>query len=120
LLDFANVLKRRQPRFALTDLTDSDLEKLCLQAIGRTPAPGDRLYEWSSQLVEGHIDLTLYRRILAKTFYEVGLVGMRVDPTRQTSWSFLHREPLKEAEIGALAELQICPMFYRVLGTEVR
>jgi hypothetical protein len=70
--------------------------------------------------VEGHISFDIYRRIIAKTFYEVGLVGIKTDPKRKTSWSFLNRDVLREAEIGTSAVLEVCPMFYRVLGTDLR
>jgi hypothetical protein len=120
LLDFANCLKKRAPEFLLSDITDKDLEALCLQTIDRQAVVGDRLYEWSSQLVDGHLSMDTYRRIIAKTFYEVGLVGIKPDAKRKTSWSFLDRDILREAEITTSARLQICPVFYRVLGTELR
>lgn len=120
LLDFANCLKKRPPEFPLVDITDVDLQDLCLRAIGGSLAAGDRLGEWSSQLVDGQITMDLYRRVIAKTFYEVGLVGIKPDEKRKTSWSFLNRDEIREAEIGPKARLAISPMFYRVLGTEVR
>ncbi len=119
LLDFASCLKNRPVRFPLSAITDEQLEALCLRAIDRPPVLGDRFYEWSSQFGDGQLSLDTYRRIIAKTFYEVGLVGIKLESSRNTSWSFLNRDILREAEIGPDARLEICPMFYRVLGTDL-
>jgi len=69
---------------------------------------------------ENRISLAEFRERLVKVFYKVGLVGVRAGVGTGVSWSFQQREQLREAELSEGIRLEVCPMFYRVLGTVTR
>lgn len=117
LLTFASTLKRRARSFAAMDITDEDLTKLCVDAIDKEPVGLSRM---ARMVFENKLSLEEFRTGLIKVFYKVGLVGVRAGKSTGISWSFQLREQLREAEITDAVRLEICPMFYRVLGTPMR
>jgi hypothetical protein len=118
LLKVADVLKRRPPLFAVADITGEQVDGITLEEISTTRP--SRLYDNFKQYYDGTITLDELRARVVKTFYEVGLVGLKTDVAKPVSWSFLDRDVLRVAEITDQTRVAICPMFYRVLGTDTR
>lgn len=118
LLTVAEVLKRRSMLFPVTEITQAQLDGITLEEVAATRS--SRLHDTFRQYYDGTIPLEELRARVVKTFYEVGLVGLKTDVSRPISWSFLDRDVLRVAEINDDTRVAICPMFYRVLGTEVR
>jgi hypothetical protein len=115
LLDVSDLLKRRPQLFPISDLSESDLEKLCLSEIERDP-PG-RLSQLFQSYIDEKIKLDELRERLVDTFYIVGLVGIKPEANKPVSWSFRERDTLGTAEISSAARIAVTPMFYRVLAT---
>ena len=121
LLSAAETLKRRSSVFACTDITQADLEGIWLaEHETRGRGAGGRVREWADDYMEGRIDAQEFRLRLVKMFYEVGLVGLRPQTKTKTSWAFMGRDVLREAEISEDMSVEICPAFHRVLGTKTR
>lgn len=120
LIDAASVLRQRPPRFVLTEISDQDLEGLALRLMEKSyPAPG-KLGRWWIQLLDGSTTPDSVRPGLTKMFYEAGILGIRCGVNVPVSWSFRDRDLIRTAEILPESRLEICPAFYRVLGTNTR
>ena len=121
LLIAANILKNRPWRFPLASITESDVEKCCLEAFDSDKFPtGSTIAGWVQEVMENNLGLGDFKIRLVKMFYDVGLVGVRPGTKARTSWAFLDREVLREAEIQNDVVVEICPMVFRVLGIDTR
>lgn len=118
LLNVAELLKKRPPLFPVSDITVEQLDGYCIQELAA--APKSRLHELFSSYYDGTLPFEDLRAKTLATFYEVGLVGLKVGGTAPVSWSFRERDVLRSVDIGPEGRVLISPMFYRVLGTELR
>jgi hypothetical protein len=82
--------------------------------------PEGKQRKWVMELIAGDITRDEFRFRLAKMFYEVGMVGIKPHKGARTSWSFIERDSLRASEITIDAHLEICPVFFRVLGIQTR
>jgi len=80
--------------------------------------PGN-LREHFQDYYNGTITVEELRGRVLSVFYDVGLVGLKVDTSKPISWSFLDRDILRAAEIRPNTRVAICPMFFRVLNVSV-
>jgi len=121
LLTFAGVLKRRQPSFGAREISQENLDDVLLASPKElSEMAQDDLAVWARSVYNSSLEFDEFRRRLIKVMYTVGLVGLRSCRGSGLSWSFLEKDVLREAEIENDARVEICPMFYRVLGTELR
>jgi hypothetical protein len=118
LLTIAELLKRRPALFALSDIAQAQIDSITVEQLESTRR--SRLRDNFDQYYNGAIPLAELRARIVKTFYEVGLVGLKSDVAAPISWSFLERDVLRVAEINADTRIAICPMFFRVLGIDLR
>ncbi len=116
LLDIAGILRGRPPNFTAEQLSDLQIEEIALRMLDFQPIPGDRVYGWSTELIEGHVNTAGFRSKLIRLMFDVGLVGVKLDPTHSTLWSFLSREVLRDTEVQPGTRIEICPMYHRVLA----
>lgn len=115
LLDVAELLKRRPPMFPLSDISADQLDGYCLKEVETGYSSG--LYDHFRSYYDNSISVEELRARVIGVFYEVGLVGLKLDRSGPISWSFLDRDVLRVAEVTPDTRVAICPMFYRVLGT---
>jgi hypothetical protein len=118
LLHVAQLLRRRPAMFPITDITSEQLDPYCLEELGSVTH--SRLYGHFKAYYDGQFNADELRAKVIKVFYEVGLVGLKPSISSPISWSFRERDVLRTAEIGTQTRVVICPMFHRVLGTELR
>lgn len=118
LLTVADLLKRRAPLFPVTDITLEELDGHCLHeiAVGRP----SRLFDNFKLYYDKQILFEELRARVVKTFYEVGLVGLKQEVAQAVSWSYLERDVMRIAQIGPETRVAVSPVFYRVLGIETR
>ncbi len=121
LLKVSDILKRRQRLFPLIEIKLGDIEDLCIDSFDKnTYSDRGKLCKWADQVYNGQMTVEMFRLRIVKMFYETGIVGIKKGPSSKTSWSFLNGDIIREAEINEDAKLEICPVFYRVLGTVLR
>ena len=53
---------------------------------------------------------------MIRVFYRVGLIGLKTEAFDTTTWSFVGRESVPEAELAGDTHVSVCPAFFRVLG----
>ncbi len=116
-----DVLKGRPQSFKLGDLTDASLDDLCLELIdvldGHRSAPGsgeDRevLYAYYNNA----IDAPTLRSTLARIYYRVGIVGLKVETYQRVSWAYLHDAEVTEADVNDQTTVHVHKMVWRALG----
>lgn len=117
LLEFSKILKGARRVIALGEITDKDVQDLCLNIATKGECRGDLLFSRALDIAEGRVDNSSeFFKYLIILFYKVGLVGLKVDPTSSITWSFLDGAPINPHELSAGAKIHINPIFYRVLG----
>jgi hypothetical protein len=117
LLDVAGILKKRMPLFPVDEIDANQLDGYCIKEL-ESDFPG-KLREHFQDYYNGNISLDELRAQVLGIFYDVGLVGLKVDTSKPVSWSFLDRDVLRAAEILPTTRVAICPMFFRVLSVNV-
>lgn len=121
LLPASEILKRKPPIFPVTDLVDREIENICLEAFDSDIYDkSGKVNKWAKDVFNDKMDLKKFRLRLVKMFYETGIVGIKISKGAKTSWSFIDGNIIREAEINENIRLEICPIFYRVLGTVFR
>lgn len=118
LLAVAEILKRRPPSFAVADIAQDQIDAFCITDLASEKI--SRLRDNFALYYNGEIPFQEVRARLVKTFYEVGMIGLRTEATQPISWSFRERDVLRVAEITDQTKVHIAPVFYRVLGTDLR
>ncbi len=120
LLSFAKLLKGYPRKFRVDELSDQDVEHKCLEVATQEGVGRGQLTELATGVVEDRMDCAEFRRELLTVFYWVGLVGFKLEPTQPSTWSFRRREAIRPGEIRNDSTVEVCPVFYRVLGIDER
>jgi len=120
LLTAANLLKRRPKHIPLSEFSDTDFENVCVQVSEDSGTQDQgRISGWAMEIAQSRLSIQDFKFRLLRVFYHVGFIGIKRDRKMKTSWAFQDRELLKDAEITDSAVIEICPMFYRIFGTEL-
>jgi len=114
------LLKKKKTSFNVTDISTNRIQELCINSIGADWVEIGELRKAIQDVFQGKMNLEELRLLLVKVFYKVGIIGIKPNPSARTIWTFLEREMLREAEITESSRLEICPMFFRILGTDTR
>jgi hypothetical protein len=115
LIEFAAILQRRPPSFKVALLTDADVEDVCLTVAANDPG-GIGLAQAAMQVVDGPMSLRAFKLLLVRTFYQVGLVGLKVAPHETESWSDEFGRSVSFPEINDHTSIVVHPAYYRALG----
>ena len=68
------------------------------------------------QVVDGLMTTQHFKFLLVRTFYQVGLVGLKVTPTEKESWVDELGRSVSFPEINEQTSVIIHPAYRRVLG----
>lgn len=120
LVHMTQLLKNRGSRFKLGDITDDNLDTICLQIQDmekREPHPHGKDVEMFERYLLRKIDAIELRSMLAQCFYTVGLIGVKLAPHLEVTWQATGGPAsLNSAEINDHTVIQIHKAFWRVLG----
>lgn len=118
LIEFsAGLLKNRKSNFRITEITSQDIEDFCLKYVIDNPQEKDSLSQMARELVEGALLPEDFRRHIIRTFYRIGLVGLKLEKHESVSWS-LKRPAISEAELNSNVKVSVHPCFWRTLGIQ--
>lgn len=115
LVDFAKILQQRPVSFKLSTVSDGDVSDLCLEIAAKDPA-AIGLVQSALQVVNTTITPTEFKFILARTFYQVGLVGLKLAPHEAESWVDELGKSVSFAEINEETSIVVNPAYRRALG----
>lgn len=117
LIDFTAVLQKRPASFKLGTISDSDIEEVCLRVCSDNPG-ATGLTQSALQVVEGPGTVKHFKLLLVRTFYQVGLVGLKVAATHKESWVDELGRSVSFPEINDNTSVVIHPAYRRALGVK--
>jgi type II secretory pathway predicted ATPase ExeA len=115
LADFASILQRRPPSFKVKTITDTEVEDLCLQVASENPGSMG-LLQSAMQVVDVVLPAKLFKFSLIRTFYQVGLVGLKLAPHESESWADEVGRSVSFAEITDETSVVVHSAYRRALG----
>lgn len=114
------LLKNRSQRFSVCDVSDSEILDLLASESGahvmRTSGEACPI-ALSARHFNATGDGDDLRCTLFSIFYQVGLVGLKIDRWAKYQFSYENERQIAKAEIRPTTRVTIQPTFYRVLGT---
>ena len=116
LMTCADLLKNRPSVFCITEITDDACIDLTIKLLAHE---SKRSSEFSNVLAEIERDPSRtdqLRKTLASMFYQVGLVGLKLESYDTFVWSTGGRRSISAAEIRAGVHISVHPCFWRSLG----
>jgi hypothetical protein len=116
LTELLGPLKGRPESFPADSVTEDQLLEVAFRISDFKPSPYDRLHPLAADYIESRIPPDEFRRRLIQIYYDLGIVGIRTESGRPTSWSYTPHDRVSMAEIGPGTKLVLCPMFHRALG----
>lgn len=86
LMDFTEILEKRNVSFSLSQVTDNEIADLCLKSAIDHPDDRGILREHARNVSEGLVDEHDFKRTLILVFYRIGLVGLKLKTYDKVSW----------------------------------
>jgi hypothetical protein len=120
LLDYAMILKGKPARMAIAEISSQECESFCLEhAVTKVDHP-DAFSTGASDVINGVLSITDFRATLIQIFYRVGLVGLKLEPYEEFTWSHNLARTTSPPEISEETKIAIHSMFHRALGTKTQ
>ena len=116
LIEFAMILKSHKSHFTIDHVTIHQCEDFCLNFTINSSSPKDFLSTMASQVVDLALSPKDFRRNLFQVFYQVGLVGLKLETYEQFSWMDSGKAVVSSAEITDSTRAAVHTAFWRVLG----
>jgi hypothetical protein len=115
LADFAELLQKRPASFKLKTVTQSEVETVCLKIASDSPSQLG-LLGGAMQVADGVLPWDEFKFVLFRTFYQVGLIGLKLSAHESASWADETGRAVSFAEISEETSAVIHPTFRRTLG----
>lgn len=115
LLKFIDLVKGRNKSFNFNDISKEDVDSLVIEVLSSNVKESCYIEDLCHKYFEDHISIESFLAQGARILYKVGVIGIRT-PNRGISWSFKEENIFHESLIKGTERVEICPMFYRVLG----
>ena len=120
LLDFVDILKKRPPAFSLSRIADNEISELCLDSSIEHPSGPGVLREGARKVIGGPANTDDFKSTLLMAFYNVGLVGLKLETFEGTSWSDEAGQSVSRSEIDDQTGVVVHPTYWRALGIDAR
>lgn len=115
LADFTKILRKRPPSFKLATITEAEIEDLCLQIAAENP-DGTGLTQSAMQMIDGPMLVNEFKYVLFRTFYQIGLLGLKLSAHETESWVDELGRSISFPEINEQTSAVIHPAYRRALG----
>lgn len=115
LLGSLKILKKRPVRFQFNEITPKELDDLTIEILSSNVRDSCLVEDILHRYFESNLSYFETLIGLLKIFYKVGVLGIRVQ-SRGVSWSFKEDHMIHDSQITGSEHVEICPMFFRVLG----
>jgi hypothetical protein len=116
LVNFAVILRKKNQRFKIGDLSDKECEDFCLEFCVSEQSHPDYLSNLASHVVNLQLSPSDFRKNIFPIFYKVGLVGLKIESYEKFVWTSVARRNISSAEISDTTRVAVHPAFWRVLG----
>ncbi len=116
LLEFSRILRGRSPSFKIGTIQQASISDLCLKvALENSTRREDALLNNAMQVVDCVLAIPPFTEILIKTFYRVGLIGLKLQPHEPVSYLEDGRS-LSDSAITSDTSIVVSPPYRRALG----
>ena len=112
LIEFAAILQKRPSSFKVGAIAEGEISELCLK-IAADHVGGSGLTNSALQVVDGPMTAKHFSDLLVRTFYQVGLVGLKLAPHESESWV---DGSVSFPEINDQTSVVVHPAYRRALG----
>lgn len=116
LANFALILKKKNPRFRIGDLSDKDCEEFCLDFCVSDDIQAGYFLNLATHLVNTQLSPSDFRKSIFPIFYKMGLVGLKIESYEKYVWTTFSPRNISSAEISDNTRIAVHPAFWRVLG----
>ncbi len=113
---FVRILQQRPSSFKISAICSGDVEDLCISVCANDPASTCQLRTQAMSVVDGLMSAPDFTAFLARVFYRIGLVGLKLAPFEKPSWADEGDRSVSAAEIGPEVSIVVHPKYHRVLG----
>lgn len=116
LLDFTDILKNRPSSFSLRQVRDEDIADLCLKSAIDHPKEHGTLREHARNVTEDLVSVQDFKRTLFMVFYNVGLIGLKLESFESASWVDEVGQSVSPSEIDDSTYVVVHTTYHRALG----
>lgn len=116
LLDFTDILKNRPSSFSLRHVRDEDIADLCLKSAIDHPKEHGTLREHARNVTEDLVSVKDFKRTLFMVFYNVGLIGLKLESFESASWVDEVGQSVSPSEIDDSTHVVVHTTYHRALG----
>lgn len=116
LLDFTDILKNRPSSFSLRQVRDEDIADLCLKSAIDHPKEHGTLREHARNVTEDLVSVKDFKRTLFMVFYNVGLIGLKLESFESASWVDEVGQSVSPSEIDDSTHVVVHTTYHRALG----
>lgn len=95
LLDWAELLKEMKPTFRLQEIESEQIAEKCLDVCSKQNGADRELRGMAMEVIEERMSIDDFRVELARVFYRVGLVGLKVERFASVVWSYTGDQIIK-------------------------
>jgi hypothetical protein len=112
---FCNLLKKKKSLIKLDEITDEEIDDLCVNALTHTQKlTNDR--EKIKEYFEEKIKVNALRIFIVQVLYRVGIIGIKTDSFKSVSWSNNGLHIISPTDINNSTKMHIHKMLWRTLG----
>lgn len=111
----SGLLSGRTSKVKVGDITYEQLEAFTLD-ICMSQNLDNPLYKMASEVTSGKSITQAVLLLLIKTFYNVGMIGVKPEAFNEVQWSFKEKASIPDAQLEKSTTLHIHPMIWRALG----
>jgi hypothetical protein len=115
LADFAKILQQRPTSFKLATIDDNKIGELCLSIASEEPSAVG-LVQGAMHVVNCVMTSKEFKFVLARTFYQIGLLGIKLAPHEAESWVDELGRSVSFAEMSDNTSVVVNPAYRRALG----
>lgn len=119
LLDFTDILKNRPSSFSLRHVRDEDIADLCLKSAIDHPKEHGTLREHARNVTEDLVSVKDFKRTLFMVFYNVGLIGLKLESFESASWVDEVGQSVSPSEIDDSTHVVVHTTYHRALGIKI-
>lgn len=111
-------LRNGKSRFAVSDIPVSLIDDFAIELCEDESRKYEDIYRVARRTVEGNTTVRRQEltRIVLATFYRIGAIGLKLQPSERYRYSHIDRPIIEASEIQMSNNVHVHPMLHRVLG----
>lgn len=120
---FVDILRGRFANFKIQDITDDNVEELCIEfackKCERVPENcehQDHVSKIAHKVAHNQLDPKFFRGVLIEVFYHTGLIGLKLIPNEPMAWCSRSSQKISASDTSPETSVTIHKCFWRALN----